>query len=259
MNCIKISAVIITLNEEKNIQGCIDSVKDVVDEIIIVDSFSTDKTEEICRNSGVIFFQNGWEGYGQQKNWGNSHASYDYILSLDADERLSDGLKNTICDIKKNWQYDIYSFNRLWYFHGQKLKYSFYPDRQLRLFDRRKTQWNDKMIHESIITGKGITVKHIHRDIIHFSYKNSHEQTETLNYYSTLSAMYYIKLGKKSNFFKLIFSPPFSFIKNYFVKLGFLDGFAGLAICLNFAHYTYLKYAKHIELYKETVSKVANR
>ena len=257
MSCIKISAVIITLNEEKNIQECIDSLKDVVDEILVVDSFSADRTEEICRNSGVRFLQHEWKGYGKQKNWGSRQASYDYILSLDADERLSDGLKNAVLGIKKEWRYDVYSFNRLWYFHGRKLKYSLYPDRQLRLFDRRKTQWNENMVHEKIETGKGITLKRINKDIIHFGAETIHELADTLNHYSILSAQCNFDLGKKASIFKLIFSPIFSFTKNYIVKLGFLDGFFGLMICLIMANYSLLKYAKLIELHKANKSKRA--
>ena len=250
MNNIKLSAVIITLNEEKNIQDCIDSVKDVADEIVIVDSFSTDKTEEICRNSGVQFFQHAWEGYGQQKNWGNAQASYDYILSLDADERLSDGLKENILKIKQDWQYDVYSFNRLTYFHNRKIKYISYPDRQLRLFNRKKTQWNENTVHEGILIDNGVTVKCIPKDIIHYSYKDIHDQVDRLNKYSTLSARRSDDLGEKTSIFKLIFSPTFLFIKNYFFRFGFLDGYFGFVICLITAHYSFLKYAKHIELYK---------
>ena len=253
MDNIKISAVIITLNEERNIQDCIDSVKDVADEIVIVDSFSSDRTEKICRNNGARFLQNEWCGYGQQKNWGNAQASYDYILSLDADERLSDGLKKAILDVKNKWQYDVYSFNRLWYFHGRKLKHSLYPDRQLRLFDRRKTQWNENRVHERMITGKGITLKNINKDILHFAETNIHGLVDTLNSYSTLSAQHSFDLGKKPSIFKLVFSPLFSFTYNYFFRLGFLDGFYGLAICIVMAHYTFLKYAKRFELHKTSI------
>ena len=250
MDSIKISAVIITLNEEKHIQECIDSVKDVVDEIVVVDSFSVDKTEEICRNNGVRFLQHQWEGYGRQKNWGNKQASYDHIFSLDADERLSDELKEAILIIKNKWQYYVYSVNRLTYFHGRKIKYGFYPDRQLRLFDRRKTQWNENKVHEKIIIEKGVKLKHINEDIIHFANKNIHEMVDTLNYYSTLSAQDSFDLGKRPSIFKLIFSPTFSFIKSYVIKLGFLDGIFGFSICVNMAHYTFLKYAKRIEFYE---------
>jgi len=249
MECIKISAVIITLNEEKKIQDCIDSVKDVVDEIVVVDSFSTDKTEEICRKNGVRFLQNPWEGYGRQKNWANQQATYNYILSVDADERLSDGLKEAILAVKKNWQADVYSFNRLMYFHGRKMKYGFYPDRQLRLFDRRKALWNENKVHERIIIGSGIKLKRIHRDLIHFANKDIHELVDTLNKDSTLFARDRINLRKPS-IFKLLFSPTFSFIMTYFIKLGFLEGIFGFIVCANMAHYRFLKYAKHFELYK---------
>jgi len=248
MERIKVSAVIITLNEENNIQECIDSVRDVVDEIVVADSFSTDKTEEICRKNGIRFLQHHWEGHGKQKNWANCQASYDYILSLDADERISDGLKEAISAIKKRWLSDVYSVNRLTYFHGRKIRYGFYPDRQLRLFDRRKAQWNSTF-HDRIIINKGIKLKHINKDILHFANKNIHELVDTLNNNSTLFAQDRIDLGKPS-IFKLIFSPIFSFIKTYFLKLGFLEGVFGLIICVNMAHYRFLKYAKRIEYYK---------
>jgi len=250
MDHIKLSAIIITLNEDKSIQECIDSLKDVVDEILVVDSFSTDKTEEICRKNGVRFLQNPWEDHGQQKNWANKQATYDHILSLDADERLSEGLKEAILEIKKNWKYDVYSFNRLTCFHGRKMKYGFYPDRQLRLFDRRKTKWKENKVHEKIITGKGIKLKRISKDIIHFPNQNVHEQINSLNNNSTLFARDRIYFGGKPSILKLIFSPIFSFIKSYFFKLGFLDGIFGFFVCVNMAHYTFLKYAKWIELYK---------
>lgn len=251
MDNIKISAVIITFNEEKNIQKCIDSVKDVVDEIIVVDSFSSDKTEEICKkNNDVKFLQHEWKGYGQQKNWGNRQCRYDYILSLDADESLSEELKEAILKIKKDWQYDVYSVNRLTCFQGRKLKHCLYPDRQLRLFDRRKTQWNENKVHEKIIITENIKVKHIHKDILHFANQNIEELVYTLNQYSTLKAQHSFELGKNPSIFKMIFSPIFSFIRTYILKMGFLDGIPGFVTCLNMAHYRFLKYAKLIELHK---------
>ena len=250
MKNIKISTIIITFNEEHNIQECIDSVKTVADEIIVVDSFSTDKTETICRNNGIVFLQNKWEGYGKQKNWGNKKAAYDYILSIDADERLSDELKNAILNIKKDWQYDVYSVNRLTCFNGKKLKHCLYPDRQLRLFDRRKTQWSESPVHEKIIIDKNIKLKHINKDILHFANQNIHVLIDTLNEYSTLSVKNSSKLNKNRIYFKLVFSPSFAFIKNYFFKLGILDGVFGFITCVNMAYYRFLKYAKQIEQHK---------
>ena len=250
MDAVKISAVIITLNEEKNIQQCIDSVRDVADEIVVVDSFSTDRTEEICRKNGVRFLQHAWPGYGGQKNWGNGQASFDYILSIDADERLSDELGKAIRAIKENWQYDVYSFNRLTFFHGKPMRYSIYPDRQLRLFDRRKTQWKENKVHERLITGEGITLKRINKDMLHFANESIHELVKTLNDYSSLSAEGGFRPGRKQRVFKLVFSPAFAFFKTYVLKLGFLDGAFGFVICVNKAHYRFLKYAKGIELCK---------
>ena len=257
MNNVKISAVIITLNEEKKIQKCINSVKDVVDEIVIIDSFSSDNTEAICKNNEVRFFQRQWDGYGKQKNWGNQQATYDYIFSLDADECVSDGLKNAVIAIKSNWQYDVYSFNRLNYFHGQRLN-GIYPDRQSRLFDKRKTQWNENKVHEKLITGRRIKSKHINEDILHFSKENIHEQIDSYNIYSTLSSQGGYDLRRKPSISKLIFSPTFTFIKSYFFKLGFLNGVFGLIFSSNLAYYKFLKYAKLFELYKEHKNKTTN-
>ena len=251
MENIKISAVIITLNEEKNIQKCMDSLKDVADEIVVVDSFSTDKTEEICKNyHSVKFLQHKFEGYGQQKNWGNKQCAYDYILSLDADESLSEELKNAILKIKENWQYDVYSVNRLTCFMGRKLTHCLYPDRQLRLFDRRKTQWNENRVHEKIILTKDITRKHINHDILHFANQNIDALMDTLNKYSTLKAQHSFDAGKKPSIAKMIFSPIWAFIRTYILKMGFLDGVSGFVTCVNMAHYRFLKYAKLIELHK---------
>jgi glycosyltransferase involved in cell wall biosynthesis len=250
MNNIKISAVIITLNEEKNIQECIDSLKDVVDEIVVVDSFSTDKTEVICRNNGVKFLQNKWDGYGQQKNWGAIQATNDYILSIDADERLSDELKTEILNIKKDCSYHVYSFNRLTVFNGRAMKHVVYPDRQLRLFDKRKTKWNENAIHEKIIINKDIKVKRINKNILHFANQNIYELVDTLNKYSSLSTQNNFSF-KKLIILKLIFSPIFSFVRNYFFKMGFLDGIFGLITCIIMAHYRFLKYAKSIEEHKK--------
>lgn len=248
MNKVKISAVIITLNEEKKIQACIDSLKDVVDEIVVVDSFSTDQTKEICESNGVRFIQHAWPGYGAQKNWGNGQATYDCILSLDADERLSNDLKKAILAIKEDWQYDIYSLNILTYLHDRALKHCLYPDPHLRLFDKRKTKWKESKVHESIITGPGITVKRIRKDILHYPNENIHALVSTLNDNSTLWARGNFEAGKKPDILKMVFSPTFAFVKTYIFKLGFLDGVFGFITCLNMAHYRFLKYAKLIEL-----------
>ena len=144
----KLSVVIITYNEEKNIERCLNSVKEVADEIIVLDSFSTDKTEEICKRHAVKFFQHEFNGFSSQKNRASGLAENDYILSLDADEVLSERLKRSILKVKENALFDGYFFNRLNIYCGKPIKFTtWYPDRKLRLWNRKKGEWN-KEIHE---------------------------------------------------------------------------------------------------------------
>src|ERR1035437_7666308 len=138
----QISVVIITFNEEKNIERCILSVQDLADDIVVVDSFSTDRTEEICKSHGVRFIQNHFNGHIEQKNFAISKAHFPYILSLDADEQLSEELKKSIQQVKNNWDADGYYFNRLTNYCGQWIRHSsWYPASKLRLWDSRKGKW----------------------------------------------------------------------------------------------------------------------
>ena len=251
MDCIKISAVIITFNEEKNINNCIVSLKEVVDEIVVVDSFSTDGTEEICRQNDVKFVQHAFDGYVQQKNRALDLASNNHVLSLDADEVLSPELQQSVQAIKKNWDADAYNLNRLNNFCGHWIRHcGWYPDSKVRLWDKRKGRWSGFSLHEIVVMEKNAVVKRAKGDILHYSYDSISEHILRINKYSGIMAQGSFDLGKKPNVFKLIFSPIFYFIKNYFFRLGFLDGIFGFFICVNMAHYCFLKYAKRIEIYK---------
>ncbi len=241
----KISAVIITLNEQDQIEHCIQSVKSVADEIVVLDSFSTDRTEEICRNLGVRFYQNAFTGYRDQKNLALKYAQYDYILSLDADEALSDELKDSILAVKKNWKFDAYNINRYNNYCGQWINHSnWYPDKKIRLFDRRKGDWGGLNIHETIKMQKGCSVGFIKGDILHRSFSSIEEHIDKINKFSTLSAQEYFKCGKKSSIFKIIFHSKWRFFKAYFLRRGFLDGFNGFVISSFSAYESYLKYVK---------------
>ncbi|MTI29248.1 glycosyltransferase family 2 protein, partial [Cytophagales bacterium RKSG123] len=148
----KISAVIITYNEEKNIQRCLESLKGVVDEIVVVDSLSTDNTKKICEKFDVHFIENPFEGHIEQKNYAMGCARNDYVLSLDADEALSPKLKESILKVKENWTADFYSFNRLNNYCGQWIRHSgWYPDKKIRLWDRRKGKWGGKNPHDNVV------------------------------------------------------------------------------------------------------------
>jgi len=241
----KISAVIITFNEENSIERCIRSVLPVVDDIVVLDSYSTDRTEEICKSLGVRFVQNHFEGYRTQKNLAVQLASFDYILSLDADEALSVELKESILKIKEHWDCDAYSFNRFNNYCGQWIKHSnWYPDKKIRLFDRRKGEWSGYNVHETVKMQNGAKVCHLKGDLLHWCYSSFEEHIEKINKYSTISALEYFRNGRRSTIFEIIFSPKWHFFRSYFLKMGFLDGYIGYSICSLSAHQRYLKYIK---------------
>ncbi len=248
----KLSVVIITYNEEKNIGRCLESIKDIADDIVVVDSYSTDKTEEIVRSYNARFIQHPFEGHIQQKNWAITQARYPHILSLDADEEPSDQLKESILEIKNNWQCDGYYFNRLTNYCGKWIRHtSWYPARKLRLWDSRKGRWGGLNPHDKFLLEKGSTRKFIKGDLYHYSYYSINEHIEQINKFSTIVAGAYFKENRKASYFNIFFHPVWRLFRDYIIKLGFLDGFYGLVISVNSAHETFLKYTKLKNLHRE--------
>ncbi|MDR3188706.1 MAG: glycosyltransferase family 2 protein, partial [Prevotellaceae bacterium] len=186
----KISAVIITYNEERNIARCLQSLQGVADEIMVVDSGSTDKTEEICRQLGVTsFIRHPFEGYVQQKNWAMEQATYSHILSLDADEALSDELKKSILEVKESWTADAYKFNRLTSYCGKWIRHcSWYPDVKLRLWDRRKGRWGGVNPHDKMVMERDASVIHLKGDLLHYSYHNVSDYILQVNKFTEIGA-----------------------------------------------------------------------
>lgn len=228
---VKISAVIITFNEEKNIERCLTSLANVADEIVVVDSFSTDKTKEICEAHQVKFVTHAFEGHIQQKNWAITQASNKIVLSLDADEALSDELKKSTLEVKNNWKEDGYSFNRMTNYCGKWIKHGhWYPDVKLRLWDSTKGKWGGKNPHDTFLLENSTTQKHLKGDLLHYSYYTEEEHWEQAEKFSTIAAQAYFDEGKKSNIFKIVMSPISRFVSSYFLNLGFLDGKEGLKI-----------------------------
>jgi glycosyltransferase involved in cell wall biosynthesis len=241
----KISAVIITYNEEKNIERCLKSIIEIVDEIVIVDSFSTDKTEEICRKYNTRFIPHKFDGYIEQKNWAANQASNDYILSLDADEELSETLQSSILKIKNNWKYDGYFFNRLTYYCGKWIKHtSWYPARKLRLWDRRKGMWDGVNPHDIFVLQKGASQKHIKGDLLHYSYYSISEHIIQINKFSDIVSKSYHRQGLQGSYKTILLHPAWRFFRDFILKLGFLDGFYGLIVSMNSSHEVFLKYVK---------------
>ncbi|HAF29310.1 MAG TPA: glycosyltransferase family 2 protein [Bacteroidales bacterium] len=241
----KISATIITYNEEKNIERCLKSLQGIADEIIVVDSFSNDNTINICEKYNVKIFQNPFEGYSAQKRFAISKSSFDFILSLDADEALSEELKNSILDFKKNNEFDAYQCNRITNFCGSWIKHGgWYPDKQLRLWNKQSGDWNNSKIHEKVELNTNVKPGQLKGDLLHYSYYTIEEYITQLNKFSNLKADELIRKGKKANVFLLLFKPFIKFVINYFLKLGFLDGYYGFVLGVSSAYATFITYVK---------------
>lgn len=241
---IKLSVVIITFNEERNIDRCLSSVKSIADEIVVVDSFSTDKTKEICLKHNAKFVEHKFDGHIEQKNWAITQASNSYVLSLDADEAITPELANEILAIKANWKHDGYVFNRLTNYCGTWIKHcGWYPDKKLRLWDSRKGKWTGVNPHDRYELESN-NIAHINQDILHYSYYSIADHIKQVNYFTDIAANAAVASGKTSSVFKVLFNPLVKFLRDYFLKLGFLDGYYGLVISAISSHATFLKYAK---------------
>ena len=244
----KISAVIITLNEAENIGDCIDSLTEVADEIIVVDSFSADVTEKICRDKNVKFIQHKFEGHIQQKNFAVLQSANDWILSLDADERISNELKNSILVIKKNFSSYAYSMNRLNNYCGQWIKHGvWYPDKKIRLWNKQKGKWGGKNPHDKVVMNANSKVDFLKGNILHYTARTPEQYKMQMEKFSTIAAQSMIDEGRKSNFLKTHFSGVVAFVRSYILRAGFLDGRAGYEIAIGYSRYTRMKYLKLLQ------------
>lgn len=240
-----ISVVIITFNEERNIERCILSVKSVADEILVVDSFSKDRTQEICEKHGVRFVQHAFEGHIEQKNWAASQATYPHVLSLDADEALDEVLQVQILEVKSNWNAAGYEMNRLTNYCGKWVHHcGWYPDTKLRLWDSRLGKWAGTNPHDKYEMQAGCKIQKLGGDILHYSYYTREDHYKQVDYFTTILAQSQYKIGKKAPIIVLYMSPIVKFFKDYFLKLGFLDGKTGFIICRISAYATFVKYRK---------------
>lgn len=238
----KTSATIITLNEENNISDCLASLE-FVDEIVVVDSGSSDRTADICKaNPKVRFVNQPWLGYGRQKNHAAGLASHDWILNLDADERVSKQLRNSI------EQADYGSFSaakiaRENYFGDRWITHcGWYPNYTYRLYDRRICRFNERLVHESLEHDERVAT--LAGNLLHFSYSGISDFLSRNDRYSTLSAEEMFKNGRKIGVISLIFRPLATFIKMFIIRKGFLDGIQGLFLSILYSQYTFWKYAK---------------
>ena len=219
--------------------------------------YSTDETENICRKLGARFVSHLFEGHIEQKNFAAGHASYDHLLSIDADEALSEKLKASILAVKNNWQHDSYSMNRLTNYCGQWIWHGgWYPDRKIRLFEKGKGKWGGQNPHDKFLPDNPGNTGFLQGDLLHFSYYSIEGHLSQVNKFTEIAARSAFETGIRSGILKMLFKPAFKFIRDYILLLGFLDGYYGYVISRISANATFLKYVKIRELYKKSKKSV---
>lgn len=243
---VSLSVVIITFNEERNIGRCLEALLDVADDVVVIDSFSTDQTLEICRQHGVRVIQHAFAGYVQQKNFATAAALHDHVLQLDADEVLTEELRHSIRAAKLNWQGAGYTLARLTNYCGTWVRHGgWYPDRKLRLYDRRLGRWEGMLLHERYELAPGQTSAALAGDLLHYSYDSVEQHVSQLNRFTSIAAAELVLKGRRRvTLFHLLLKPLWKFVHGYFFRLGLLDGFAGLCIAGISAWGVFLKFAK---------------
>lgn len=240
---VKLSVVIIALNEEKNIGRCLESVKAVADDILVVDSYSTDRTREIAIANGARFIQHTFHSHIDQKNWAVTQARYPYILSVDADEALSEALRESILEIKMDWRCDGYSFNRCTNYCGTWIRHTtWYPSRKLRLWDSRKGSWGGINPHDKYILEEGATVQRLRGDLLHYSYYSVEEHRLQLERFANIQAIALREKGRRTTLMGAITHTTWRFINDFLLRLGFLHGSKGFTISRLGAREVWLKY-----------------
>jgi glycosyltransferase involved in cell wall biosynthesis len=245
----RLSVTIITLNEAEHIGAALDSVA-WADEILVVDSGSTDGTTEIARTKGAIVITREWSGYVDQKNFAAERASHDWILSLDADERVTPALASEIrAVLAAGPSAHAYRIARVTFHLGRWLRTTdFYPDSQTRLYDRRAARWRGKYVHESVAT-EG-PVGRLTGELQHYSYRDLRDHLDRINHYTSLAARQMHEGGRRASLLDLLVHPPAAFLRNFVLRRGFLDGGVGLTLSLVNAYAVFVKFAKLWELHR---------
>lgn len=246
-----ISVVIITYNEEKRLEPALKSVVDIASEIVVVDRFSGDNTVKVAKKYTERVFQRKWTNFADQKNFANSKASCPWIFSLDADERVSSELRDEIIQMKdEEPECSGFTMPRQTYYLGRWIRHSgWYPDRKLRLFRKDSARWEGEYVHESlVIEGK---VNALKGSLHHFTYRNIRDHLERINAFSDLGAQKLYARGQKCRWYHLAIVPFLNFLKSYFWRAGFLDGFAGFVIATLHGYSVFVRYAKLKEIWKK--------
>lgn len=243
---IPVSIVIVTKNEEANIEAALDSVKDAA-EIVVIDSFSSDRTVEICRKYTDKVFQKEWEGYAKQKQSAVDLAEGPWVFMLDADERFTPELKAEVINAVEEDSHDGFYAPRKNFFMDRWIRHGgWWPDYTLRLFKKHSGRVEDREVHEKVIVNG--SVSHLKNPLVHYTYNSLSDYLKRMDIYSTLAAKELKKTGVVPNVLDFLIRPPVTFIKMFFFRLGFLDGRYGLVLAVLYSYYTFLKYAKTWEM-----------
>lgn len=247
----EISVVIITYNEEKRLEAALESVADIASEIVVIDRFSDDDTVHVAKKYTDRIFQRKWTNFADQKNFGNSKASFPWILSLDADERISPELSEEILQLKEG-EPDCAGFSmpRRTYYLGRWIRHGgWYPDKKLRLFRKDSASWEGEYVHESLVLdGK---VNPLKGSIHHFTYRSIRDHIERINVFSGLGAQKLYAKKKKCRWYHLAVVPFLNFLKVYFWRAGLMDGFAGFVIATLHGYSVFIRYAKLKEIWRK--------
>lgn len=252
----RLSVVIITFNEERNIKRCLTSVQDIADEIIVVDSLSTDRTKEICESFHVRFISQAFLGHIEQKNFAAQLASNDWVLSLDADEALDETLRNEIKQTLHNPRFEAYKMNRLTNYCGTWVKHSgWYPDIKARLWNKNAGNWGGENPHDKweLHEAKAPYGK-LKGDILHYSYYSISEHIKQIEKFTEIAAKVAVAKGRTCSIAQVVFGFYWKFFHSFIIKKGFLDGYTGFIICSLSAFSSMIKYAK-IRQYSRQVNK----
>ena len=247
-----LSVVIITKNEAHIIGNTLQSLQGISDNIIIVDSGSTDDTIGICKKFNATIIETGWDGYGANKNKGINAAKNDWILSLDADEAIDPVLKEEILKLTPGNESAVYKLSFRNFFCNKRIRFGVWTtDKHIRLFNRKKVRWDNAEVHESLVLPPDVKLMSLRGKVLHYTVSNITEYSNKTVAYAKANAKKYWLRGKKAGFIKLYLAPAFNFLQHYIFRLGFLDGWEGYLICKTNAWYTFMKYAFLRELNKK--------
>jgi len=249
----RISACVITLNEEDRIDDCLASL-DFCDELVVVDSHSNDRTRERAATRGARVIERDWPGHVVQKEFAIRAAANDWVLCVDADERVTPQLRTEILALRAGGfpEHAGWSFPRKTFYLGRFIEHGlWYPDRQLRLFDRRRGKWGGQDPHDKVLLDGSLG--RLRGDLLHYSYRNLDDHLRTIDRYTTIMAAGLFRRGRRASVLDLVTHPAARFVRSYFLKLGFLDGWRGLLVAYLAAHYARLKYAKLLVMQRSNI------